>query len=159
MRQDRVVKSLLHHKMKSIKEKIEEGYLFGCIKYKRSWNVYLMPVAYWILNYTKYDPQYNPNDWEEVFREHIYIVTDQLIEKYIEVIQKDSIGSEELRNVNFNKKEAFFEVYIDFDCKVFTNSFDYIELQDYLPDSNWIGKYENPVSYLPEQLKTELGLI
>jgi len=145
--------------MKSIKEKLQEGYLFGCIKYKGSCNVYLMPVAYWILNYTKYDPQYNPSDWEHVFREHIYIVTDELIEKYIRSIQKDSIGIEELKNVNFNKKEVFFEVYIDFDSKVFISSFGYIELEDYLPDSNWVGKYENPVSYLPEQLKTELRLI
>jgi hypothetical protein len=42
--------------MSAIINKIEDNFLFGCIQYKNKTEVYLMPVAYWILNYEMYDP-------------------------------------------------------------------------------------------------------
>lgn len=144
--------------MKKIEEQIKEGYLFGCIKYNGVYACYLMPVAYWILNYTKYDPEYNPKDWEKVFREDIYVVTDELSDLYIKSIQEYELSITELKNVNFKEKKAFFEVCVDFEKKLFINSFNYIELENYLPNTDWIGRYENPVDYLPVSLKFELKL-
>lgn len=49
--------------MKNLKERLEDNYLLGGIKFKSKYNIYLMPIAWWILNYKKYDPDYNPDEW------------------------------------------------------------------------------------------------
>lgn len=32
--------------MKSIKERLEENYILGCIKYKNDYQFYIMPIAW-----------------------------------------------------------------------------------------------------------------
>jgi len=44
-------------------EKIERGYLAGCIRYKDKCEFYFMPIAYWILDYSRYDLDYDQNKW------------------------------------------------------------------------------------------------
>jgi hypothetical protein len=136
-----------------IQENIKNSYLFGCVKYKDKFSFYLMPIAYWVLNYAKYDPEYNPSDWEEgiVFRDDILNVNDSNIEPFIESIKVDEI---DVDSVNFNDYnfEDIFLFFVDFDSKTFISYFDDIEIEEYLPDENWIGKFENPISYLPKEL-------
>ena len=130
-----------------IKQKSEEGYLLGYIKYKENCTSYFMPIAYWILNYEKYDPGYNPKDWKFIFRDNILIVKDHDIEKYLNTIEVDKISLEEVkRHENIN---AVF--YIDFNIKLFVSSFSDIEVEEYLLDENWKGIYGNPQEYLSLQ--------
>lgn len=82
--------------MIDIKQKFEEGYILGCIKHKEQCSLYLMPIAYWILNYKKYDPTYNPEDWEFVYRDNILIVSDENIDSYMKAIEIDKISPLEL---------------------------------------------------------------
>ena len=130
-----------------IKQKLEEGYLLGYIKYKENCVAYFMPIAYWILNYEKYDPSYNPNNWKFIFRDNILTVMDYNIEKYLSAIEVDKISMEEVRK-NKNINVTF---YIDFDNKLFVSSFNDIEVEEYLPDGNWKGLYGNTQEYLPLQ--------
>jgi len=136
-----------------IQENIENSYLFGCVKYKDKFSFYLMPIAYWILNYAKYDPEYNPSDWEEgiVFRDDILNVNDINIEPFIESIKVDNIDVD-LVNFNDYNFEQIFLFFVDFDSKTFISYFDDIEIEEYLPDEKWVGKFENPISYLPKEM-------
>ncbi|RYY36753.1 MAG: hypothetical protein EOP46_05305 [Sphingobacteriaceae bacterium] len=144
--------------MKNIKQKLIDGYQLGCIKHKGVYNTYLMPVAYWILDCTKFDPNYNPDEWDYIFRNHVYIVTDDRTDEYIKAIEEDIISIAELKKLNFKDGEISFVLYIDIDDKILINWYLYTEIEDYLPNENWVGRYENPIDYLPEELKNELGL-
>ena len=106
-----------------IQKNIDNNFLFGCIKYKNDYTFYLMPIAYWILNHLKYDPAYNPKDWEFVFRDNILNVEGDKIEPFIQAIEIDRIdlGVIKSKEYNFNDIFCFF---IDFDSKTFVNYFD-----------------------------------
>ena len=137
-----------------IQENIDNSYLLGCVKYKNNFSFYLMPIAYWILNYAKYDPSYNPDDWKDgnVFRDDILNVSDENMNPFIQSIEIDKI---DLNFVAF-KEYSFADIFlffIDFNSKIFISYFDDIEIEEYLPDEKWIGKFDNPLNYLPEELK------
>jgi hypothetical protein len=149
-------------------KKFEDNYLLGCIKYNDKHELYLMPIAWWILNYKKYDPDpklqsipyesgLEPSKPERVFRDNILNVTDDEIEAYLNSIKEDKLTMKDLQtiiNVPMEFRYIFF--YIDFDCKVFTNGFFDIEVENYLPDQTWKGEAVEPgepVNYLPQVLK------
>ena len=145
---------------KSIEQKIIENYILGCIKYNGNYNFYLMPIAWWILNYVKYDPSISKNKERETkFRNGILVVTDENIKPYIKSIENDKLTEEELLELNNIFKKYPEEEYscinflIDFDEKNYINGFDYIEMEDYLPDETWKGKYDTPLKYLPSYLQ------
>jgi hypothetical protein len=131
----------------TVQQKIEEDYIFGCIKYKANCSLYLMPIAYWILDYKKYDPNYNPDDWEFIFRDNILVVNDSNIDKFMNAIEVDKIQPDE-----FSKSTYRLTFFIDFDTKLFISSFGDIEVEEYVPN-NWQGKYGDPTGYLPFQCK------
>lgn len=141
--------------MSGIRKKIENNYLFGCIRYKDKYKIYLMPIAYWILNYSKYDPAYNPGEWEFVFRDNVLIVTDDRIKDFLRAVEGDSVDlSEQLSEINnIPKKSIEFNFFVDLDEKLFVSSFPDIEVEEYLPDNSWTGKYDNPITYLPNNIK------
>ncbi|MET0637367.1 MAG: hypothetical protein ABWZ25_15155 [Chitinophagaceae bacterium] len=135
----------------TIQQKIEEGYILGGIRYSEQCNFYLMPIAYWILNYKKYDPHYNPKDWEFTFRDNLLIITDNDIRDFIKAIEVDKIDSSELTNV----KILNIVFYIDFNIKLFVSSFSDIDVEEYLPQDDWEGIFDNPIKYLFPGCKTE----
>ncbi|MDH7463536.1 hypothetical protein QEG73_19705 [Chitinophagaceae bacterium 26-R-25] len=137
-----------------IEKNIENSYLLGCVKYKGNFTFYLMPIAYWILNYAKYDPAYNPNDWNDVFRDNILNVDDDKIELFINSIDTDKIDIV-LGDVKEHKLQDIFLFFIDFDLKLFISYFDDISIEEYLPDNTWTGRFDNPVGYLPESLQSD----
>ncbi|QNR87019.1 hypothetical protein H9N25_11855 [Pedobacter riviphilus] len=138
-----------------IQENIENSYLFGCMKYKNDLSFYLMPIAFWILNYSKYDPTYNPKDWDDIYRDNLLNVSDENIELYLRSIELDKI---DLDSVDVKKYDLanIFLFFIDFDSKIFISYFDDIDIEEYLPDESWVGKFDNPLNYLPEALICKL---
>ena len=137
-----------------VQENIDNSYLLGCVKYKGNFSFYLMPIAYWILNYAKYDPGYNPHDCKDgnVFRDDILNVSDKNIEGFFQSIKVDKIDFNSLSFKEYNYAEIFL-FFVDFDSKIFISYFDDIEIEEYLPDEKWIGKFDNPLNYLPKELK------
>lgn len=133
---------------KNIQENINNNFLLGSIKYQGLYKFYLMPLAYWILNYEKYDPTYNPNDWEFVFRDNILNVVDINVTSFLNSIKEDEVflSNDEVEKYNLKDQLLFF---VDLDKKLFINFFYDVEIEEYLPDSKWTGKFENPINYLP----------
>lgn len=132
-----------------IKEKVDNSYLFGCIKYKGYFRFYLMPIAYWIINYDKYDPSYNLYRRESNFRNNVLIVNDDNIHLFIEAIKVDEITLEEI-NIREYGLDEIFVFFIDFDAKLFVNHFPDISVEDYLPNNTWVGKFDDPMNYIPK---------
>lgn len=143
------------NKFMKIIEKVKENYLFGCIKYKELYQLYLMPIAYWILNYQKYDPQYNPAEWDFVFRDNILNVSDDQFEHFFKVIDIDKVLINELKlvinRIPVTSKRIYF--YIDFDGKKFVNGFEDIAIEEYLPNLSWSGNFDNPLKYVNQEIK------
>jgi len=127
----------------TIEEKLENGYLPGCIKYMDAYNYYLMPIAYWILDNDKYDPDYDPKQWEFVFRNNIMVVHDNDIPAFFNAIEIDRVDPQ-----MFKAKNIRMTIFIDFDTKLFVSSFNEIELENYLPDESWKGLYTDPNKYI-----------
>lgn len=138
-------------------ERIEHyNALLGCIKINNEYNFYLMPVAWWILNYKKYDPAHSTHANFD-FRNNIYTVTDSNIGNFIQSISADKISAAELQQITNTYKNtneqyySYLSFYIDFDKKLYVNGFYNIELEKYLPEK-WKGKSGNPTNYLPRNL-------
>ncbi|MBA6155461.1 hypothetical protein H3Z83_02830 [Tenacibaculum sp. S7007] len=134
-----------------IEKKIEQDYLFGCIKFNDKLNFYLMPIAYWILNHKKYDPIYDPNEWESVFRDNILNVDKSNIEDFLNAIKVDLIELKKGDIEKYNLEDVFL-FYIDFDSNLFVSYFDEIDLEDYVPNKRWKYKFANPSHCVPSDL-------
>jgi hypothetical protein len=115
----------------------------------------MMPIGWWNLNYLKYDPDYNPSNWDHVFRDGIYKVSDDNIEGYIKSIEGDKLELDFLEaEINDEVREDIgVSFFIDFDKKIYVNGVFEVELEKYLPDDNWKGISDDPISFLPEYLK------
>jgi hypothetical protein len=111
-----------------------------------------MPVAYWILNHLQYNPAYNPNDWEYIFRDNILNITDDQIDNFIKAIDEDRISDlEELKSISPQSEYTYLYFFIDFDSKIFVSHFDDIEIEEYLPQDEWHGIFEYPINRIPEK--------
>jgi hypothetical protein len=141
--------------MKNIEQKLEDNYLLGCIKWNNTYSIYLMPIAWWILNYKKYDPAYNPDEWEFVFRDNIYNVTDKDVVKFIQCIEVDKVDFYELKSVLGNIPSEYICIYffVDFDVNLLISRFNDVEVEEYLPDERWKGMFGNPTDYLPDEIR------
>lgn len=143
--------------MKSKKQKLEENYLVGCIKYKGNYQFNLMPIAWWILNYGKYSPSIFNDSARQSFRNGVINVLDARIEDYLNSVSEDRITSEDIKSAFADVSEEFRQIYffIDFDKKEYISAFEDIEVETYLPDESWTGKFEDPLEYIPNEI---LGL-
>ena len=142
--------------MKSIKQRFEENYLLGGIKYNGVVNFYLMPLAWWILNYKEYDPEIDIRKSQFIFRHNIYNVLDEEIPHFMKCIENDMLATDELVETLPQVKKDFTPMYffVDFDNKVLTSAFADIEVECYLPTNDWRGEYGNPIYKLPNQLQS-----
>jgi len=142
----------------TIQENIDNSYLFGCVKYKENYTFYLMPIAYWILNHIAYDPTYNPDDWKDgfIFRDNILNVEDDNIELFIQAIEVDKIDIDTV-NVKEYGLGNIFLFLIDFDSKTFISYFDDISIEEYLPNESWIGKFDDPIKYMPKEFVDKIS--
>jgi hypothetical protein len=147
--------------MKDLKERFENNYLLGCIKYKGQYDLYLMPIAWWILNHKKYDPEYDPKEWETIFRGNILNVTDENVEALIINIEEDKVNLDELRSVVPNISSEFRRIifFVDFDSKLYVENFCEIDLESYLPDSSWEYMLDYPVNFLPKELSSSISSV
>ncbi|MBW8682701.1 hypothetical protein [Chitinophaga rhizophila] len=128
----------------TIEEKLEQGYFVGCIKYKDEYGLYLMPIAYWILNMHTYDPDYDPSEDEFVFRNNVEVVSDDKILDFFSGIEEYRISYQILRGSGL--LHVIF--LIDFDAKLVISWFNDIEVETYLPDKSWRGLFDDPNKYI-----------
>jgi hypothetical protein len=141
--------------MISLIQKIKEDNILGCIKYNGICDMYLMPIAWWILNHEKYDPNYNPKEWKFEFRDNIFNVTNDKIDQFLISIDAYKLSIVDLNFLikNTTKEDHSVCFYIDFDKKLFVSAFNEIEVEEYLPSIDWKGIFVNPFEFMPNELK------
>lgn len=151
----------MNYKKCKIEDKVETyNALLGCIKFEGNYYFYLMPVAWWILDYKKYDPKNSKED-NFNFRNNIFVVTNENVDFFMKSIEDDKISLIQLQEIikkystekykydNYN----YLYFYIDFDKYIYINGLFDVGLEDYLPDPSWTGKFDNPLNYMPEDIK------
>lgn len=83
----------------STEEKLNRNYLLGAIRFEGRYSFHLMPVAYWILNYGKYDRSFQARHNGVVFRGNVYNVEDKQVTAFLSAINEDKITEEEARKL------------------------------------------------------------
>ncbi len=134
----------------TIEEKTEQHYLLGYINHPNESFYCLAPIAYWIFNYSKFDPEDDQSDLS--FRNGIYDINDKNISSFIEEMKKDEIAKEEIINYNIKhngKLKLLF--YINTKEKLLVSSFYYSSIEEYIPD-DWKGVYGDPLLYVPKDI-------
>lgn len=147
--------------MKSIIEKLEENYLLGCIRFEDNYHLYLMPIAWWIINYEKYSPSIlNDEKRRSEFRNGVLTVTDEKIVEFLDSIEEDKITEQNAVEIihtiakDFPEENyGYLNFFIDFDEKKYISGFYDIEIENYLPGDGWKGFFDMPIKYLPLQLQ------
>ncbi|BAV08644.1 hypothetical protein SAMN05421788_101103 [Filimonas lacunae] len=131
-------------------EKLDHNYLLGAIRFEGSYSFYLMPIAYWILNYGKYDRSFEVRNQEFVFRGNVYNVDDRQIVSFLSAIGEDKINNEEARKLIEDGVRMVF--FVDFDSYLFIDGFKEIFLDDYMPNEKWQVKMDDPIKFMPKDL-------
>jgi hypothetical protein len=136
----------------TLQEKIGDNYLLGAIKRKNSVRYFLEPIAYWILDYSKYDPEYIiTSDDESPFRKGVLKLNDSNSSQFVEAFKEDEVIKEDIEKlkIDFNQEPDRVRLYflVDFDSKIFVSQFPDIEIEEYIPE-DWLGKYDTPEKYL-----------
>lgn len=134
----------------TIREKLDYHYLAGAIRFGDSYSFYLMPIAYWILNYGKYDRSFEARNKGFVFRGNVYNVEDNKIGAFLNAISEDKISNEEARKLMEDGVKLVF--FVDFDSYLFIDGFGEIVLDDYMPDERWETRVGEPVKFIPQGL-------
>ena len=141
-------------KCHTIQDHLDIDDLLGCIKWKNSYHFYMSDITLWILNYAMYDPGSVEHVGE--FKNGILNVDNNSIAPYLEYASSDKINTAELvgHQQGLNREDKIYlYFFIDFDSSLYVNAFPDISIEEYLPNSNWIGKYEAPVDHLPIDLQ------
>ncbi|REC62491.1 hypothetical protein DRF65_10385 [Chryseobacterium pennae] len=155
----RKLNSYQFNDMKSIEQRLDENYIPGCIKHKDEYQFYLMPIAWWILNYAEYSPSILQDISRQNFRNGAFNITDDKIDPFFISISEDQISIPEVKSMieNFTEEYSAITFFIDFDKKIFISAFDYIETETYLPDETWNGRYGNPTDYIPKSIVDQIS--
>jgi hypothetical protein len=105
--------------MKSIQQRLDENYIPGCIKYKGEYQFYLMPIAWWILNYAQYSPSILQDLSRQNFRNGAFNITDDKIDLFFISISEDQISIPEVKSMMEHFPEEYSKItfFIDFDEK------------------------------------------
>lgn len=76
---------------------------------------------------------------------------DNKIQEYLDAIEEDKISNTEYINIvdNFSSEDSRITFFIDFDSKIYVNGFYDIEVEEYLPNESWKGKFDEPMNYIP----------
>jgi hypothetical protein len=127
-------------------EKLDRNYLLGAIRFEGGYSFYLMPIAYWILNYGKYDRSFEARNRGLVFRGNIYNVDDKMIVTFLKAIGEDKISNEEARKLIEDGVRMVF--FVDFDSYLFIDGFREIILDDYMPNEKWQVKVDEPIKFM-----------
>ncbi len=145
--------------MKSIQQRLDENYIPGCIRHQKKYRLYIMPIAWWILNYAKYSPSILEDTTRQNFRNGAFNVNDDQIHSFFMSISEDQISISEVKNIieNFRKEYSGITFFIDFDTKEYISTFHDIDIETYLPDKTWTGKYGNPTDYIPKNILDQIS--
>jgi hypothetical protein len=129
--------------------------LIGAVKYKSHWRFFAGTVGEWILNYSSYDPSFDPSKSRVTFRNNLLNVDETNAEQFCEAMEPFELSSEGIEQLVRAEGSGNWPLVIalNFDDKIFINGFSEISLHEYVP-TGWTAIEDNPLDYVPDNIKS-----
>jgi hypothetical protein len=129
--------------------------LIGAVKFDSRWRFFAGTVAEWILDYSSYDPSFDPSESRVVFRNNILNVDEKNAEQFCEAMEAYELSSKDVEQLIRTEGAENWPlvIAIDFDSKTYINGFSEISLHEYAP-SSWTATEDNPINYVPDTIKS-----
>lgn len=126
--------------------------ILGMITLNGVTSFYLGEPAEWVMDYQKYDPTYNPQDWNYIFRGNILYVDENNAQSFIDTMGEYQLKEDEIESFlqEFDDEDIRPLVLIDFDQKNFVNNFYDISFEKYIP-RHWKGIFDDPLKYVDKR--------
>lgn len=139
-------------------ERIKDGYVLGLVFYKSTLMMYMAPSAWFVMDYAKYDPSITTSEERSgKFRDGVLLVDNSTVLAYLKSMQPDAISIDELQAELPNRKDSLQPTFlIDFDSHRYVSWYFDIDYEEYIP-SGWEGVFDNPLSYLPDEVRRIWG--
>ena len=128
--------------------------MIGAVKNHFQWRFFAGTIAEWILDYSSYDPSYDPKKSRAVFRNNLLQVNEGNADAFCNSMETHELFSEDILNLvsDATEDEATLTVVVDFDNTTLVNGFYDIPIEDYVPN-NWTSYFGNPLEYVPEEIR------
>jgi hypothetical protein len=133
----------------------------GAVKFQGRWRIYYSVLAMWVLDYTKYDPDYDPEETIGRWRADLLVVDNNNAEQYCQAMNELSL--EDFRRTLFEVPDKdgqslyskpSLDFVVDFDDRLFVNGWRelVIPFHKLIPEG-WKGIKGYPYEYIPSDLK------
>lgn len=128
--------------------------LIGVVKLDSKWRIFSGTVAEWILDYASYDPMFDPSRSDVVFRDNLLSIDNSNATQFLEAMAPYELDASTLKQFIDQRggHDWQLSILIDFDRKLYINSFTEIPLHQYVPDK-WIGLEDEAIKYAPFFIK------
>ncbi len=123
----------------------------GAVKFGGIWRYFYNMLSMWILDYARYDPEYDPADARSSgWRESLLVVDTHNATDYIGALSVQEIPKEDLATTESEFGGAVHITFVvNFDEKLFVNGWhDNIPIHEYVP-VGWHSMEGDPHRYLP----------
>jgi hypothetical protein len=131
----------------------EEGKLIAAVKYRGDWVFLLGTIGELILDYRKYDPDFNPREYPSIYRGDMLTVNESNAEGFLAVMNEYRLSIEQLlRYKNEYPEDPVVDVLIDFDEKFYCNGYAELPLEKYVP-KGWKSEVGEPQKHLPVEVR------
>lgn len=131
---------------------VETGKLIAAIKYSGRWYFLLGTIGELILDYKRYDPEYDPDKYTAIYRGNILTLDESNAGRFLEVMREYLLSLDQL--LQYKKEfpgEPVIDVLIDFDQKFYVNGYAELPLEKYVP-RGWRSVLAEPRNHLPPEL-------
>lgn len=136
--------------------KIHDDYaLLGAVKYDTKWQFYYADLLMWILDYPAYNPNFNPADEMFSWRGGLEIIDSENALAFCKLLGEFEVPASKIPFVTYSSNGYKAEIYfmVNFDEKLYVSGWsENIALEEYIPNG-WIGKFDDPYLYIPEEIK------
>ena len=135
---------------------VEDGKLIAAIKYRGAWYFLLGTIGELILDYKRYDPEFNPREHPGIYRGDILTLDESNAARFLEVMNEHRLSMEQLLQYKDEYPDfPVVDVLIDFDEKFYSNGYAELPLEDYVP-KGWKSEVSEPRKHLPPELRSLL---
>jgi hypothetical protein len=133
----------------------DELQIIGTIRYQSKWRFFEAPIHSWVLNYLLYNPNLSPLidlNVEEVTKNNLLEVDETNAENFLNEIETYETFPDNILDYLEAGYDDELSVVIDFDNRVYINSYPEVPLQTYIP-AHWTVYQGSPLDYVPDEIK------
>jgi hypothetical protein len=138
-----------------IEQDLQQDELIGVVRNHSQWRFFAGTLAEWILDYTSYDPSYDPSKWSYVYRGNLLKVDEHVADEFCRVMEVREFFPIDIQRLvkNHGSDKIPLTILVDFDERVFINGFYDLAIENYAP-AGWKAYFGSPLDYVPEEIRS-----